>query len=391
MWKWIVVFLAVAGAVGGIALATRSTRTSPVPPLAQDPVRNPYHLAVAGAGIVEPASENIVIGVPEAGLVTKLWVARGQVVKAWDPLFQVDPRSLDAERLSGEADVRIAEAALVGVRAYRRPEEEPSLVAHLGEAQAAVDQAGQEKVQAEAAVTGAEADLKDLRAFQERREATTSVGATTVEELDRSRRAAEMATARLAVARGGVGAAAARQRVSEARVAGARAELDLFRAGPWQPDVARAEAALGAARARLDRLRLDIERRTVRAPIDGTVLRCYLHEGEYAGAGASQADQAALVIGDLARLRVRVDVDEFDAARFRPAAAATAFFKGRAAPAIGLSFVATEPFVAPKRSLTNSQRELVDTRVLQVIYALADPHPAVYPGQQLDVFIEASE
>ena len=56
-----------------------------------------------------------------------------------------------------------------------------------------------------------------------------------------------------------------------------------------------------------------------------------------------------------------------------------------------MRFVRVEPFVEPKRSLTNAGTERVDTRVLQVIYALESPPSTVYVGQQIDVFLDASE
>ena len=55
-----------------------------------------------------------------------------------------------------------------------------------------------------------------------------------------------------------------------------------------------------------------------------------------------------------------------------------------------LEFVRIEPFVVPKKSLSGSNSERVDTRVLQVIYEL-DPTDRLplFVGQQVEVFIEA--
>jgi hypothetical protein len=44
----------------------------------------------------------------------------------------------------------------------------------------------------------------------------------------------------------------------------------------------------------------------------------------------------------------------------------------------------------PKRSLTGSGTERVDTRVLQVIYRIAQTQTGLYVGQQMDVFIQAA-
>ena len=50
-----------------------------------------------------------------------------------------------------------------------------------------------------------------------------------------------------------------------------------------------------------------------------------------------------------------------------------------------------EPYVVPKKSLTGDNTERVDTRVLQVIYAVDDSPRRLYVGQQLDVYIEGGE
>ena len=57
--------------------------------------------------------------------------------------------------------------------------------------------------------------------------------------------------------------------------------------------------------------------------------------------------------------------------------------------AVSLSFVRVEPYVIPKKSLTGGNTERVDTRVLQVIYAIDTANAPLYVGQQLDVSLDA--
>jgi hypothetical protein len=86
---------------------------------------------------------------------------------------------------------------------------------------------------------------------------------------------------------------------------------------------------------------------------------------------------------------LRADIDENAAPRLRPDAPAYAFVKGDTSTSIPLEFVRVELLVQPKRSLTGSSAERTDTRVLQVIYKFNKPEsPALYVGQQMDVFIE---
>ena len=57
-----------------------------------------------------------------------------------------------------------------------------------------------------------------------------------------------------------------------------------------------------------------------------------------------------------------------------------------------MEFVRFEPLVVPKKSLTGDATERVDTRVLQVIYRMVGAMPErLFIGQQMDVFVEATE
>jgi hypothetical protein len=95
-----------------------------------------------------------------------------------------------------------------------------------------------------------------------------------------------------------------------------------------------------------------------------------------------------VVLGDLSTYHVRVDIDERDIARLQPGAPAKAYPRGQTAHEMTLHFVRVEPFVVPKKSLTGDNTERVDTRVLQVLYAIDHAEHSVYVGQQLDVFID---
>jgi hypothetical protein len=96
-----------------------------------------------------------------------------------------------------------------------------------------------------------------------------------------------------------------------------------------------------------------------------------------------------MVLGETQRLQVRADIDEYNANRVRPDAAAVAYPRGEHTKSIPLRFSRIEPLVVPKTSLTGAAGERVDTRVLQAIYTFDRPEWPIYAGQQLDVFIDA--
>lgn len=161
-------------------------------------------------------------------------------------------------------------------------------------------------------------------------------------------------------------------------------------------DVAVSQAQLGATKAQLAasesslaRISLLIERLTVVAPRDGTIIQVNVRAGEYA---ATSPKSPALILGDIDRLQIRADIDEQNAIRIRPGQKAYGYLKGDPNVTFPLEFTRVEPFVIPKTSLTGSSTERVDTRVLQVIYSLTRPNdPPLYVGQQVDVFIEAPD
>lgn len=168
-------------------------------------------------------------------------------------------------------------------------------------------------------------------------------------------------------------------------------------------ELARRRSAVETAQARLDEARAQVdsaaaqvfmvetqlERSTVRAPVEGEVLQVKVHPGEFAPAGITATP--LVLLGRLKPLHIRVDVDEHEAWRVRPEAKATAAVRGNTDLKTPLTFVRFEPFVLPKKSLTGDSTERVDTRVLQVIYRIEGDTLPLFVGQQMDVSIDASD
>lgn len=148
------------------------------------------------------------------------------------------------------------------------------------------------------------------------------------------------------------------------------------------------EAVTASAKAQVQQLNLEIERRTVRALVSGQILQIKTHLGEFAPGGV--VNSPLMLLGqETPRLHLRVDIDENDAWRLRTDAPAVAFVRGNPQLNTPLQFVRIEPYVVPKVSLTGQPAERTDTRVLQVIYSFTQAALPLYVGQQMDVFIEA--
>ena len=145
----------------------------------------------------------------------------------------------------------------------------------------------------------------------------------------------------------------------------------------------RHDEELGLAEVMLDKI-------SVYAPVDGRVLKVRVRPGEFVSAG-TVASLSPILMGSDSPLYLRVTIDENDLWRFTPTAKATAVLRSNKEITFPLRFVRVEPYVQPKQNLTGDMNERVDTRVLEVIYAIDGSASNVFIGQQLDVFIEASK
>lgn len=359
----ILILLAVVGFAGALAMVVRGNQeVKPMPPVSE-PAKAPYANFVAGAGLVEPAGENIAIGTQLSGVVMEVPAKPGDRVKAGDLLFRLDDRAQRAALASARQETRVAQANAASAEGeVERLEAMPR---------------AEEVAPRRAALALAESQLADAKDQLATLAAVNDARAVPRQDIDRKRFAV----------------AGAQEVVSRAK-----ADLELALAGAWAPDLtlarvkARAAAAqVESARAREDAAQVEIERLAVRAPADAEVLRVNVRAGEYAQAFVPQSTTGALmVVGDTRTLHVRVDVDENDAWKVaRGGAKARAFARGNSSLAADLSFVRVEPLVIPKRSLTGDSTERVDTRVLQVIFAFDPKDLPVYVGQQMDVYIEA--
>jgi multidrug resistance efflux pump len=328
-----------------------------------DPGKSPFGRQVAGAGIVEPETENISVGSHVSGVVQAVHVRVDDRITAGAPLFELDDRQMAAELAVRQAARDSAEAQLARLEAMPRREELPPL---------------------EAKVLEARANLMDKDTAFERAKREMERGVGAGENYDARKMAVDVARAQLKQA---------------------EANLDLARAGAWKFDVSTTRATLVQARVQCDQTRTELDRLRVTAPrvrrpgadrtrdpippedlVEFRVLQVNVRPGEYVGTTPGQAN---IVLGTVGKLHVRVDVDENDIARFRPGMKGTAAPRGDPQARFALSFVRVEPYVIPKKSLTGGNTERVDTRVLQVIYAIDAPNAPLYVGQQLDVSLDA--
>jgi HlyD family secretion protein len=328
---------------GGVH-AYQQTRPQPrLSPPASPPTSRFTH-AVAALGTVEPQTENISVGASLPGIVVDVAVKAGQEMRAGEPLFRVDDRELQAQLTLRESDCEHARAQLRRLRSMPRPEELP---------------------EARAKVAEAEARLAERLDKYQRRKRQLYNGWTNDKEL--TERTQEY-------------------RIAEAQLKQAKAQLALLQAGAWAGDIEVAEQGVRQAESQIMQVKTELDRLTVRAPVDGRVLQLNVRPGEYVGA---TNNRGLVVLGNVEVLHLRANIDEEDIPRFQRSAPATAQLRGGMGQQFPLRLVRIEPLVVNKQSLTGEGVERIDVRVLQVVYAIDAPANALYVGQQMDVFIDA--
>lgn len=345
MRKFVLPLLALLGAgVAFVALwngQSESPRSSPF----AEPAQAPFQAYVSASGLIESPTTNLAVATPVSGIVKHVYVQVGQQVRAGEPLFQLDDAARRAEMARQQTALELAEKRLRKLELGTRPEEIATQEAQLAQARGA---------------------LEDARRQLELRRMVADTRAISRDEVLQQE---------------------ANVRAKEQQLNLALRQLELLKAGSWQPDIEIAKTEAAAAKDEIAQIRVELDRLIVRAPVSGEILQINVQPGELAS--LNESGLPPVMLGETRRLHVRAEVDENDAWRVDHTKPALAFPRGRRNISIPLRFVRLEPYIRPKKNLTGESTERVDTRVLAVIYELQDSPLRLFVGQQLDVYIEA--
>lgn len=345
MIKYGTILLAIAGTCIGMYTVGTAYDKDPVLELSRPPTVNPFPRGTASIGTVEPRERAIELGVPEAGIVADVLVQVGDVIKAGQPLLRIDDRARRADLIRAESAVRSAQSEIDRWKAIPRAEDVPPL---------------------EAAVAAAASRLADLQDQQRLITDALKRSAATDRDLASITFNVDQARADLALA---------------------QANLNRLKAGGWKADLGVIQAELERAQGEARALTILIDRLTVTAPRDGTVLRRNIEPGALASQDASRP---ALILGDLSQLSIRALIDEEDVALVTASARAQARTRGAVQVPIELKLRRIEPFARPKTTLSGTTTERVDTRVVEVVFDVVKlPGITIVPGQVVDVFVES--
>jgi multidrug resistance efflux pump len=157
----------------------------------------------------------------------------------------------------------------------------------------------------------------------------------------------------------------------------ASARLEEMLRGATEEDREAARARLEAARARLQLAEADAARRRVTAPRPGTLLLSRFHAGEFFAPGS----EPLMVLGDLSRLQVRLEVDEIDAPDVRVGVACIVVSDSGERLAGG-TIVRVAPRMGRRALPIESPTARADVRVREVFVEIPSTAPVV-PGQRV--------
>jgi HlyD family secretion protein len=356
------VIFAIAGAGFLLALVSAfifSRQPKPQPPVFQ-PTADPYAHGIYSEGMIESsqaAGENINIYPEVPGPITAVLVAEGQKVHKGDPLIKIDDSVQRATTAQLQAQAQAALAMLHELKAEPRPETLAVSRAQLGNARAS---------------------LKNAR-----------------DQLAKERRSYQMDPE--SVSRSDLDNAVNAERIAATNFEVFEKQYALTRAGAWVYDIENQERTYLALSKSYSSAAALLAKYTIRAPCDGVVLAVQATTGSYVSAQGAY-DEYTEGFGPLivmatsqSHLEVRAYVDEIlvhelpDPEHMK----AEMFIRGTSEH-VPLEFVRIQPYISPKIELSDQRQELVDVRVLPIIFDFDHPQALhVYPGELVDVYVQA--
>lgn len=200
------------------------------------------------------------------GTVLEVLVSDTQSVKQGDVLVRIDPT--DARLTLAQAEAELARA-LRRVKGY---------VANDGGLQAQIAAREADEKSAAAKLSAAQADMARATVDLERRQALATSGSVSGDELTHAENAFAAAKAQLAAA---LAAQAQAKANREAAIGAKQVNATLI-----EGTTADTNPEVMLAKARVEQARVDLERTTVRAPLDGVVAKRSVQLGQRVQAGA---------------------------------------------------------------------------------------------------------
>ncbi len=359
---------------------------------------------VSATGKLE-STTTVTVGSQVSGPVDEVLVDFNSEVVEGQVLARLDPSEFQARLAQAQAGLELALAGLENARA------------NLANAQAAIAQAeaqiltaeatvSQERSQVEsvqASVRNASANVTRARAEKEnallqfqRFEKLYEGELVAASELDQARTTYRVQAAAYETALAGKDEAVAAHRRALARLKAVESDLAASRTGRQaaqaqrraaQAQVSSARAQVSQAQATKDQAAVDLERTSLRTPIDGIVIERKIEPGQTVAA-AFQAPELFVIAGDLKKMQVQADVSEADIGRVRNAQKVS--FRVDAYPDREFEGQVVQVRAAP---VANDEKTTSATNVViyGVLVSAPNPELLLKPGMTATVTIRAEQ
>jgi HlyD family secretion protein len=301
------------------------------------PAPSPYMATAVGR--VDSADEARQLVASADGVITRLYVERGQSVSKGQPLLGVDCGPRVAETRARYADAQRAAASSQLVQQGARSEEIAAAAAAVSAAQTVALNQQQRLDQASALIGNGFISKRELDAR------TNDLNA------------------------------------AKAQVAAANAKLAELTNGSRPAERVEAGAASRAALGQAQTAEALADQCTMRSPVSGQVLQIMRREGEFSGASQGLP---LIIVGDLSRLTVRAEVNEHDAARIATGQKAQVWIEGQSKRWSGhVTHMASVMGRRTARSLDPTDRFDRDTR--EAFISFDDQAPPALVGLRVTV------
>jgi HlyD family secretion protein len=288
---------------------------------------------------------NVEVGSQLSGQVAELLVDFNDDVRKGQPLARLDQRSFKARVTEARAAIEVAHVTIVAAKAKL---ERARIDALDAEAQRPVLKARSDNARVK--LDAAKSELRRKEALRER-----SINAAVEVEDSQTKVASAEAALREAEA---IAAA------QENKIEGAKADVQRV-----QSELDTAIASLPQKQALLEVAEIDLDRTTIRAPIDGVLVGRNVNEGQTL-ATTLEAKTLFIVAGDLHKMEMHAKVDEADIGKLRVGQEAT--FTVDAHP--GRQFSATV------RQVRKAPQVLQNVVTYTVVLSAANAENLLLPG-----------
>ncbi len=307
---WFLGFIFVGGAVhtvhslftANITQAQNKFLTAPV-------TKQDLKMIVSVNGTIEP-ERTVNVSPKNAGVVKKLLVKEGDLVKKGQIIAYMDDSNLQGDLLQARGKLASEEANLQKLISGNRPEDIAQAEAQLEESQANLKKliAGnrpEDIAQAEARFQSSKLSLKkadeELQRYQKLfKEGAISNQDFTTYQIDRDKSLLEVQEAKKALALQQSGTRKEDIEQAQAKVKQLQQALKLIKIGSREEDIKQARAQVISARGSLKTIQAQINDTVIRAPFDGLVAKKYADPGSFvtpttAGSSVSSALSSSIL------------------------------------------------------------------------------------------------